>query len=383
MTKKKILTVIGARPQIIKAAALSRAIQTNFLTELEEILVHTGQHYDENMSAVFFSELGIPEPHYNLAVGSGSHGEMTAAMLKGLEEILKKEQPTAVVIYGDTNSTIAAALAAVKIHIPVVHIEAGLRSFNKAMPEEINRIAADHMSSLLFVPTHAGMQNLEREGFELKTKNKATPDHPNVYHCGDIMYDNSLHFAELSTKKSQILKELNLVSNAFILCTIHRDSNTDDPASLQGILKGLLELIDLTGLYVVLPIHPRTKNKIQTLLSAQFQEKLASEARLIFTAPASFLDMIALEQNAKLIVTDSGGVQKEAYFFAKPCVILREQTEWIEIVQTGAAVLTGADTKKIVTSSQQLLSKHVKTDQHIFGDGHAAEFICQKIISDL
>ncbi len=265
----------------------------------------------------------------------------------------------------------------------MVHIEAGLRSFNKAMPEEINRIAADHMSSLLFVPTHAGMQNLEREGFELKTINKATPDHPNVYHCGDIMYDNSLHFAEISTKKSQILKELNLVSNAFILCTIHRDSNTDDPASLQGILKGLLELIDLTGLCVVLPIHPRTKNKIQTLLSAQFQEKLASEARLIFTAPASFLDMIALEQNAKLIVTDSGGVQKEAYFFAKPCVILREQTEWIEIVQTGAAVLTGADTKKIVTSSQQLLSKHVKTDQQIFGDGHAAEFICQKIISDL
>ncbi|MFM7006409.1 MAG: non-hydrolyzing UDP-N-acetylglucosamine 2-epimerase [Flavobacteriales bacterium] len=383
MTKKKILTVIGARPQIIKAAALSRAIQTNFQTELEEILVHTGQHYDENMSAIFFSELGIPEPHYNLAVGSGSHGEMTAAMLSGLEAILQKEKPAAVIIYGDTNSTIAAALAAVKIHIPVVHIEAGLRSFNKAMPEEINRIAADHMSSLLFVPTQAGMRNLEREGFELNTKNKANPDQPNVYHCGDIMYDNSLYFAQLSRLKSQILKELNLIANNYILCTIHRDSNTDDPAALQGILIGLLELIAQTGLRVVLPIHPRTKNKINTLLSSDFRAKLDAEARFIFTPPASFLDMIALEENARLIITDSGGVQKEAYFFAKPCVILRDQTEWVEIVETGAAVLTGAHTEKIISASQRLLNQEIKTGQHIFGDGHAAEFICQKILSDL
>jgi UDP-GlcNAc3NAcA epimerase len=383
MSKKKILTVIGARPQIIKAAALSRAIQNHFQTELEEILVHTGQHYDENMSAVFFSELGIPEPHYNLAVGSGAHGQMTAAMLSGVEAILHKENPACVVIYGDTNSTIAAALAAVKMHIPVVHIEAGLRSFNKAMPEEINRIAADHMSSLLFVPTQAGMRNLEREGFDLSTKHKAILDQPNVYHCGDIMYDNSLYFAGLSNTKSLILKELNLMPNTFILCTIHRDSNTDDPEALQGILIGLLALIEQTGLRIVLPIHPRTKNKIKTLLSAQFQEKLETEARFIFTPPASFLDMISLEQNARLIITDSGGVQKEAYFFAKPCVILREQTEWIEVVRAGAAILTGANTEKIVSSALDLLEREIHTDPHIFGNGHAAEFICKKIISDI
>jgi UDP-GlcNAc3NAcA epimerase len=210
MSKKKILTVIGARPQIIKAAALSRAIQAQFASQLEEILVHTGQHYDENMSAVFFEELGIPEPHYNLAVGSGSHGHMTAAMLSGIEAILVKEQPSAVVIYGDTNSTIAAALAAAKIHIPVVHIEAGLRSFHKAMPEEINRIAADHMSTLLFVPTKAGMANLAKEGFELEVKGKATIDAPHVHHCGDIMYDNSLYFAALSKEKSASLAKLEI-----------------------------------------------------------------------------------------------------------------------------------------------------------------------------
>jgi UDP-GlcNAc3NAcA epimerase len=383
MSKKKILTVIGARPQIIKAAALSRAIQAQFASQLEEILVHTGQHYDENMSAVFFEELGIPQPHYNLAVGSGSHGLMTAAMLSGIEAILVKEQPSAVVIYGDTNSTLAAALAAAKIHIPVVHIEAGLRSFHKAMPEEINRIAADHMSTLLFVPTKAGMANLAKEGFELEVKGKATIDTPHVYHCGDIMYDNSLYFATLSKEKSVLLAQLGLTPEQYILCTIHRDSNTDDPIALQAIFEALLTLIDQTGLSVVLPIHPRTKNKIETLLSVAFQQRIAAQDKLLITAPAGFLDMIAMEQHAKLIVTDSGGVQKEAYFFAKPCVILREQTEWVEVVEAGAAILTGAHTEKILSAAQQLLTLDIQTDPAIFGDGQAANFICEKLCSDL
>lgn len=383
MSIKKILTVIGARPQIIKAAALSRAIQGQFAPQLQEVLVHTGQHYDENMSAVFFAELGMPQPAYNLAVGSGSHGQMTAAMLSGLEEILITEQPQAVVIYGDTNSTIAAALAAAKIHIPVVHIEAGLRSFNKAMPEEINRIAADHMSTMLFVPTQAGMANLAKEGFGLQHHKRATIDTPNVYHSGDIMYDNSLYFARKSQTESQILSQLDLVPEQFILCTIHRDSNTDNPIALQAIFEALLVLIDQSGLNIVLPIHPRTKNKIEQLLSAAFQQRIKDTPKLQITAPAGFLDMIALEQNAKLIVTDSGGVQKEAYFFAKPCVILRDQTEWVEVIAAGAAILSGAHTQNIIAAANHLLKTPITTDKRIFGDGHAAEFICQKIISDL
>ncbi|MEY4286518.1 MAG: hypothetical protein RL511_596 [Bacteroidota bacterium] len=383
MTQKKILTVIGARPQIIKAAALSRAISEKFASQLTEVLVHTGQHYDENMSAVFFDELGIPKPDYNLAVGSGSHGHMTAAMLSGLETILEKENPAAVVIYGDTNSTIAAALAAAKIHIPVVHIEAGLRSFNKAMPEEINRIAADHMSTLLFVPTQAGIANLSKEGFSLNQKVKATIDAPNVYHCGDVMYDNSLYFAQLSDQKSRIIDVLQLQNTDFVLCTIHRDNNTDNPEALASIFTALMSLVEQTNMRVILPLHPRTRHKIQSLLYPDFQEKLHAEARIQLIDPAGFLDMIALEKNARLIVTDSGGVQKEAYFFAKPCVILREQTEWVEVVEAGAALLTGSDSTQILAAAQQLLQKTIQTDTSIFGDGQAAAFICQKIISDL
>lgn len=383
MTQKKILTVIGARPQIIKAAALSRAISEKYASQLTEVLVHTGQHYDENMSAVFFDELGIPKPDYNLAVGSGSHGHMTAAMLSGLETILEKENPAAVVIYGDTNSTIAAALAAAKIHIPVVHIEAGLRSFNKAMPEEINRIAADHMSTLLFVPTQAGIANLSKEGFSLNQKVKATIDAPNVYHCGDVMYDNSLYFAQLSDQKSRIIDVHQLQYTDFVLCTIHRDNNTDNPEALASIFTALMSLVEQTNMRVILPLHPRTRHKIQTLLNHDFQEKLHTETRIQLIEPAGFLDMIALEKNARLIVTDSGGVQKEAYFFAKPCVILREQTEWVEVVEAGAALLTGSDSTQILAAAQQLLQKNIQTDTSIFGDGQAAAFICQKIISDL
>jgi UDP-GlcNAc3NAcA epimerase len=383
MSKKRILTIIGARPQIIKAAALSRAINTSFTQELEEILVHTGQHYDENMSAVFFEELGIPKPNYNLAVGSGSHAKMTAAMLEGIEALLVSEKPNAVVVYGDTNSTIAGALAAAKIHIPVVHIEAGLRSFNKAMPEELNRISCDHMSTLLFVPTQAGLDNLKNEGFSLENKGKADIDHPHVYHCGDVMYDNSLYFSSISEQKSQLLEKLELKNQPFILCTIHRDSNTDDPQALQEIFEALLTIIAESEHTIVLPIHPRTKNKMQELLPSNLLEQIQSEAKLRLIEPAGFLDIIALEKNAKLIITDSGGLQKEAYFFEKPCIILRAQTEWVEIIDAGAAILTGAHKNQILKAFAKFSENHNCSYPELFGNGQAAHFICEKIIAEL
>ena len=383
MSKKRILTIIGARPQIIKAAALSRAIKTSFAEELEEILIHTGQHYDENMSAVFFEELGIPKPNYNLAVGSGSHGKMTAAMLEGLEALMLAEKPAAVVVYGDTNSTIAGALAAAKIHIPVVHIEAGLRSFNKAMPEELNRISCDHMSTLLFVPTQAGLDNLKNEGFSLENKGKADIDHPHVYHCGDVMYDNSLYFSSVSEQKSDLLQKLGLVDQHFILCTIHRDNNTDEPQALLEIFEALLTIITESQHTIVLPIHPRTKNKMQALLPATLIQQIEQEEKLLLIEPAGFLDIIALEKNAKLIITDSGGLQKEAYFFEKPCIILREQTEWVEIVEAGAAILTGAHKNQILKAFAQFSENHHCAYPELFGNGQAAHFICEKILAEL
>ncbi len=270
---KKIITVIGARPQIIKAAAISRAIKNNFSDKILEVIVHTGQHYDENMSQIFFEELEIPIPNYNLNVGSGSHGEQTAKMLEGLENIYMQEKPDAVIVYGDTNSTIAGALAASKIHIPVIHIEAGLRSFNKAMPEEINRIACDHMSTLLFTPSETGHRNLLNEGIKNDQKEAASIDNPKIYLCGDIMYDNSLYFSAMSEQKSKILKELEITTDGFILCTIHRDTNTDDTSNLNAIFRALLRIQKTSNLKIVLPLHPRTKEK----LNSHLDENLLTE----------------------------------------------------------------------------------------------------------
>ena len=383
MTIKKIITVIGARPQIIKAAAISRAISSHYSDQLEEFIVHTGQHYDENMSEVFFNELGIPKPAFNLNVGSGSHGAMTAKMMDGLESLFQTEKPDAVLVYGDTNSTLAAALAAAKIHIPVIHVEAGLRSFNKSMPEELNRIACDHMSSLLFSPTKAGMDNLKNEGFDLTPSKKAHIDRPNIYHCGDVMYDNSLFFSELSEEKSTVLAENNLTKNQYVLCTIHRDTNTDDAKNLHAIFSALLQIQQESNLDILLPLHPRTKKKMEELLSPELQAQVSESNGFKIIPPAGFLDIIALEKNARIIVTDSGGLQKEAFFFKKPCVILREQTEWIEIVENGNARLAGSNQELIVRSSREMLEKTDFTYPNLFGDGAAASFICQKIMEEL
>jgi UDP-GlcNAc3NAcA epimerase len=377
---KKIITIIGARPQIIKSSAMSRAIKNHFSNEIQEIIVHTGQHYDENMSEIFFKEMGIPFPNYNLNVGSGSHGAQTAKMIEGLEEIYVKEKPDAVLVYGDTNSTIAGALAAVKIHIPVIHVEAGLRSYNKAMPEEVNRIACDHMSSLLFSPTITGLENLEKEGFTLNSNEKATANSPRVFQCGDIMYDNSLYFSSISDEKSTLLNLLGLKNEEYILTTIHRDSNTDIAENLESIFKALLEISKVSGLSVVFPAHPRTRGKMKDQLSSELFNEIEKSDKFLMIDPAGFLDIIALEKNAKLIITDSGGLQKEAYFFQKPCVILRPQTEWVEIVNNGNAILADADYFRIVDAYSKLSSKEDFTFPDFYGNGAAAEFICEKII---
>jgi len=378
----KIVTVIGARPQIIKAAALSRAIKNNFSNTIHEIIIHTGQHYDANMSQVFFDELGIPQPNYNLKIGSAAHGVQTARMIEGIEEILLDEKPDYLVLYGDTNSTLAGAIAASKIHIPIVHIEAGLRSFNKKMPEEINRIMCDHSSSLLFSPTVTGYNNLIKEGFSESNRKPFTADKPGIFHCGDVMYDNSLHFKEVALEKSEVLSENNLESGKFILGTIHRNNNTDEPERLTAIFKSILRISADFDIDVVLPLHPRTSNLLEKNLDGEVFNSLKQSTRIKMIAPVSFLDMIALESNCKLVMTDSGGVQKEAYFFEKPCIILRSETEWKEIVEEGAAIVVDADENKIFAAFDYFFEYDNMSFPSIFGDGKAAEFICETMLEN-
>lgn len=312
----KLVTVVGARPQFIKAAALSRSLRK--FDDIQEILVHTGQHYDSNLSDVFFNELDVPRPDINLGVGSGTHGAQTGQMLEALEAALLREQPDWVLVYGDTNSTLAGALAAAKLQIPVAHVEAGLRSYNRRMPEEINRILTDHVSDLLFAPTSIAVRNLEREGVSRER----------IHLTGDVMYDAALYYREKSDVSSRILEKLGLVGQPYALATVHRAENTDDFGRLVAIVRGLIEVAkDLT---VVMPLHPRTRRALLELGLL----KVVSE-KLTILEPIGYLDMVQLERNASVIVTDSGGVQKEAYFYRVPCVTLRDETEWIELVDTG------------------------------------------------
>jgi UDP-GlcNAc3NAcA epimerase len=376
----KILTIVGARPQIIKAAALSRAIRNHFSEQIREIIIHTGQHYDENMSAVFFSELGIPLPDYNLQVGSGSHGKQTAAMIIALEEILLKEKPHALVIYGDTNSTLAGAIAASKLHVPVVHIEAGLRSFNKAMPEEVNRIMADHISTLLFSPTSTGYKNLVKEGFKENNPGPYNADNPHIIHCGDVMYDNSLYFSEIADSKTNILKDENLTDGEFILATIHRNNNTDEPERLSALFSALNRISLKEGIKIILPLHPRTAKLLEKNLSKELLAAVKANSAFQILEPVSFLEMITLEKHARLVMTDSGGVQKEAFYFHKPCIILRPETEWVELVQSGAAIIADADENRILEAYHSFaISKTLKFPP-LFGDGHASEYICSELL---
>ena len=375
----KIVTIVGARPQIIKAAALSRVISYDF-PEIQEVIVHTGQHYDKNMSDVFFTELEIPKPQINLKVGSSSHGAQTALMIEKIEKVMQEYLPDAVVVYGDTNSTLATAIAASKLHIPIVHIESGLRSFNKKMPEEVNRILCDHVSTLLFSPTKSGFNNLINEGFSKENSNNASADHPNIYHCGDVMYDNSLYFSKLSGENSDILEKLNLRNEKFILATVHRNDNTDSKIKLKDLFSTFLEITEIHHLKIILPLHPRTSKMMAQLLDSKLLKKIQKSNLLTIIDPAGFLDMIALEKNAELIITDSGGVQKEAYFFKKPCIILRPQTEWIEIVETKSAVISDTNSKIILEATERFLSNPDLEFPEIFGNGNAASFIAQEML---
>jgi len=383
---KRLLTIIGARPQIIKAAALNRAIRHHFSDELTEILVHTGQHYDHGMSDVFFEEMNIPKPDHQLNIGSGSHGAQTGKMLEAIEQVILSEKPDALVIYGDTNSTLAGALAAVKLHVPVVHIEAGLRSFNKRMPEEVNRITADHASTLLFSPTKAGIENLRKEGISTldaaQTKGPADLDNPYVFHSGDLMYDNTLHYGGVAESKADVFEKFDIDRSNFLLATIHRPQNTDNLEILIGILSALNAISVDDSVEVVLPLHPRTANILAKSTDSRLK-KVRDNDRFKLIDPVGFLEMILFEKSAKMVLTDSGGVQKEAFFMQKPCIILRPETEWIEIVEHGCGVLVGPDAVKIRAAYEHLKNTTGLNFPPIFGDGHAAEFICQTMVKEL
>ena len=374
---RRLLTIIGARPQIIKAAAISRAVKNHYANKIEEHILHTGQHYDANMSQVFFDELGIPQPNYNLGVGSGSHGLQTAKMISGIEEILFSNHYDGIILYGDTNSTLAGAVAASKIHVPVFHIEAGLRSFNMAMPEEINRIVCDQLSSICFAPTQTAVDNLRHEGFMDSQATFRNGLHRRVCNCGDVMYDNSIYFASIAREHTSIIQDLHLTSNAYILATIHRDNNTDNPQRLQAILKALSDISQQDNIPVILPLHPRTRKILE---NNSFNINLPNSIRI--TEPASFFEINMLEQNARIVMTDSGGVQKEAFFFEKPCVILRPETEWVEIVNHGAGIIADADYQRITTAYRQLVDHPVHFPK-LFGNAHAAEKILQTILDYL
>jgi len=381
MQNIKLINVVGARPQIIKASAISRAIRLNFSDRIAEIIIHTGQHYDKELSEVFFDELEIHKPDYNLGVGSARHGRQTSMMITGIEEVLLKEKPDCILIFGDTNSTLAGALAASKLHFPVVHIEAGLRSFNKTMPEELNRIMSDHSSTLLFAPTNAAFKNLMREGFRPENSPPYTLDNPKIYLTGDIMYDNTLFFSELAEKKkSSFLADLSLERDKFILATIHREVNTDDISRLDRLLKTLSTLAEEYSIKFVMPLHPRTINSLKTKLGSLYNELTGSKYIKIIP-PVSFLEMIMLEKTAKMIITDSGGVQKESHFFKKPCLVLRKETEWIELVKNGTAVLVDADTEKIREEFEKFFNDvSCREYPGFYGDGKSAEFILGEIL---
>jgi len=381
MPKLKLLNVVGARPQIIKSSAISRAIRLNFSDQITELTLHTGQHYDKEMSEVFFDELEIHKPDFNLGVGSAHHGRQTASMITGIEEVLLNEKPDAVLLYGDTNSTLAGAIAAAKLHFPVIHIEAGLRSFNKTMPEELNRIMSDHSSTLLFAPTHAAFKNLINEGFKPENSPPYTIDNPKIYFTGDIMYDNSLFFAELAErKKVEILESMSLERNNFVLVTIHRDINTDDTGRLEAILSTLKRLAEEYLMPFVMPFHPRTMNSLKTSLMPLYDDlRKCSYIRII--PPVSYLEMTLLEKTCKMIITDSGGVQKESHFFRKPCIVLRKETEWIELVANGTVKLTDSNPDRI----RNEFKGYMKTDYELeypgfYGDGKTAEFILKEIL---
>ena len=358
----KVVTILGARPQFIKASAVTRVLRAD--PGVQEMLIHTGQHYDNKMSRVFFEELEIPEPDYNIGIGSGMHGVQTGQMLEAIEPVLTKECPDWVLVYGDTNSTLAGALAAVKLHIPIAHVEAGLRSFKRRMPEEINRVLTDHASDILFAPTQSAVANLQSEGI-LDDK---------IYLVGDVMYDVSLYYGAIAEQKSKVLEQLELRPKEYILSTIHRAENTNDPIRLRAIFKGLVSVAREKP--VVLPLHPRTRI---ALTQQGLLEEIVNHIQLI--EPVGYLDMVMMEKNACLIATDSGGVQKEASFYKVPCVTLRDETEWVELVASGCnKLLPPLDSDEVAKGILDTIGIPQCFEENLYGDGYCAEKIVQCIL---
>jgi len=406
----KIITIIGARPQFIKAATVSRAIShhnnsTNSSKQITEILVLTGQHYDDNMSRIFFDELDIPKPHYNLGIGSGPHGKQTGAMLSAIEEVLIREKPDLVLTYGDTNSTLAGALAATKLHIASAHVEAGLRSYNRKMPEEINRIVTDELSNFLFCPSETAVSNLTKEGLTNIVNDGTLVDKslfndmlsalsfelsPLVVNVGDVMYDSVLFNKKLAQQKSNILQELGIERNNYLLATLHRAENTDDPTRLRNILKAF-NAIAGNETRIILPLHPRTQKCIERLTDSE--EALEVDPNVTIIKPVGYLDMLRLEESARMILTDSGGVQKEAFFLKVPCITLRDETEWVETVRAGWNIITGASTERIKEAGSVLSGwnrevppfgfEEAACQAFPYGDGEAAEKIVDIISKTL
>ena len=360
----KILTVLGARPQFIKASVVSHYIST--LPEVKEVVVHTGQHFDSNMSDVFFEELGMNKPAYHLDIHGGGHGDMTGRMLIEVEKVLLHERPDVGLVYGDTNSTLAGALAAVKLHIPVAHVEAGLRSFNMAMPEEVNRILTDRISRWMFTPTATAAEHLRLEGFSAG----------NIIPVGDVMYDVAKFHGKRVDGSGRVMEKLKLQNSAFVLATVHRAENTDNPTRLDSIIEAFRDLS--ADMPIVWPVHPRTRAVMQKL--GQLNE-IPSNLHLI--DPVGYLDMVQLEKHAALIATDSGGVQKEAFFYGVPCVTLRDETEWVELVDAGwNRLVSPSSAVEVATAVRQALGTQGKTIQP-YGEGNAAELIIQSLVRDM
>ncbi len=345
----KIVSIVGARPQFIKAAPVSAELRKRH----DELLLHTGQHYDDNMSKVFFDELGIPRPDMNLEIGSDSHARQTAAIMIGVEKYLQQEKPELVLVYGDTNSTLAGAIAASKLNIKIAHVEAGLRSFNREMPEEINRIVTDKVADILFCPTATAVKNLAEEGIT-----------SGVFNIGDVMFDAALKFTPIAEKKSQILDRLKIKPKNYFLLTLHRAENTDSFDNLSNIVAAIVR----SKKTIVFPAHPRT---IKLLKQYHLYEKVDRAGSVLLIEPVSYIDMIVLEKNARKILTDSGGVQKEAYFYMVPCITLRNETEWVETAADGWNCLVGADVEKILTALNNFSPDGVQ--QGHYGDGNASE----------
>ncbi|WP_319559838.1 non-hydrolyzing UDP-N-acetylglucosamine 2-epimerase [Marispirochaeta sp.] len=366
----KIVTVVGARPQFVKAAVLSRHIRSDrYKGKISELIVHTGQHYDRNMSEVFFSEMQIPHPDVNLGISGGSHGSMTGEMLAKIEEVLAEHKPDLVMVYGDTNSTLAGALAAAKLHISVAHVEAGLRSFNMIMPEEINRVLTDHIAEYLFCPSAVSVENLRKEGIP---KHLTPEKKSKVFTCGDIMFDASLFYREINAQRKEedkIIHRLNIGPD-FVLTTVHRAENTDNPARLEAIFSAMNEMEETN---FILPLHPRTGKIVK-------ERGITINSNVRVIEPVGYFDMLDLEEHCRLIMTDSGGVQKEAYFFGKPCITLRDETEWVETVQSGWNRLVGAEKDTIKMALMKAVAP--KTQESLYGDGDAGTYILESLLEN-